>query len=132
MDFPLLLTQDRPIPSHAILALVALVLGAVQLWMTKGGNRHRLLGYVWVGLMLYVSISGFFIHTLRLFGLFSPIHLLPFVVFVSLYLAISAARRGDIARHRRVMIQLYVLALIVTGAFTFFPGRVMYKVLFGA
>ena len=132
MDFSFLLSQDRPIPSHAILALIALVLGAMQLAMRKGGTRHRALGYVWVCLMLYVSISAFFIHTIKLYGLFSPIHLLPFVVFVSLYLAIAAARRGDIKLHKTFMVLLYALALVVTGFFTLLPGRVMNQVLFGS
>ena len=45
----------------------------------------------------------------------------------SLCYAIRAARRGDIKRHRQTMV-----ALILTGFFTFWPGRVMYQVVTGA
>jgi uncharacterized membrane protein len=46
--------------------------------------------------------------------------------------AIRAARRGDIKRHRQTMVALFWMALILTGFFTFWPGRVMYQVVTGA
>jgi uncharacterized membrane protein len=33
--------------------------------------------------------------------------------------------------HRSTMIGLYVGALVIAGLFTFVPGRIMHKVLFG-
>ena len=71
-----LLSAPQPIPVHAIAALVAMVLGGLQLWGAKGTRNHRTLGYIWVGLMAIVAFSGFFIHVLKLVGPFSPIHLL--------------------------------------------------------
>ena len=50
----------------------------------------------------------------------------------SLCYAIRAARRGDIRRHRQTMVALFWMALILTGFFTFWPGRVMYQVVTGA
>lgn len=76
-----------------MIALVAIVLGGIQLLMPKGTTLHRSLGYVWVLMMLYVSISALFIHELRLIGPFSPIHILSFVVLYSLWRAISDIRR---------------------------------------
>jgi uncharacterized membrane protein len=93
---------------------------------------HRRLGYLWVALMTGVAISGLFIHELRMVGPFSPIHLLSLITLASLWVAISRARRRDIAGHRRVMLLLFWLALVLTGAFTFWPGRVMHAVVFGA
>ena len=93
---------------------------------------HRRLGYLWAALMTGVAISGLFIHELRMVGPFSPIHLLSLITLASLWVAISRARRRDIAGHRRVMLLLFWLALVLTGAFTFWPGRVMHQVLFGA
>ena len=72
----ILLSQSQPIPLHAIAAMVAIILGGIQLSMKKGGKTHKLLGRIWVGLMLIVSFSSFFIHEIKLWGLFSPIHLL--------------------------------------------------------
>ena len=121
-----------PIPLHALAALAAAELGALQLWRPKGGPMQRQLGYLWAALMAGVAISGLFIYELRMVGPFSPIHLLSFITLVSLWVAISRARRCYIAGHRRVMLLLFWLALGLAGAFTFWPGRVMHEVLFGA
>ena len=61
-----LINATMPIPLHALAAILALVIGAAQLWLAKGTARHRQLGYVWVGLMAFVAISGFFIYETRL------------------------------------------------------------------
>jgi uncharacterized membrane protein len=45
--------------------------------------------------------------------------------------AVFLARRGRIGAHRRSMIGLYLGALLVTGAFTLLPGRIMGRVVFG-
>ena len=126
-----LLAAPQPIPLHAIAALAAAAPGAFQLWRPKGTSHHRFIGYVWVALMATVAFSGLFIHVLKMFGLFSPIHLLSIFTLYSLCNAVSQARRGDIAGHRRTMILLFWLALALTGVFTFWPGRIMYQVVFG-
>jgi uncharacterized membrane protein len=46
-------------------------------------------------------------------------------------LAVFAASRGRIEAHRRAMLSIYALALIVTGLFTLWPGRIMHRVVFG-
>ena len=127
----LLLNQAPPIPLHAIAAMVATILGGIQLYMKKGGMLHKALGRLWIGLMLIVSISSFFIHEIKLWGLYSPIHLLSIWTIFSLGLAIYFVRIGNIKRHKQVMIALYVFALILTGFFTLLPGRVMHQVLVG-
>ena len=127
-----LFSAPQPIPVHAIAALVAMVLGGLQLWGPKGTRNHRTLGYIWVGLMAIVAFSGFFIHVLKLVGPFSPIHMLSLLTLASLWYAIRAARRGTIKRHRQTMVALFWMALILTGFLTFWPGRVMYQVVTGA
>jgi uncharacterized membrane protein len=126
-----LFEQASPIPDHVLAAFAAVILGAAQLWMPKGGRVHRIMGYIWVALMAIVSLSSFFIHELRLVGAFSPIHLLSIFTLWSLYMAIRAAKDRRINAHRRWMQNLYVMALLITGAFTFLPGRTMHMVLFG-
>ena len=124
-------SATSPIPSHALLAFLAVIVGGIQLWSTKGTQVHRYLGYFWVCLMLYVAISGFFISHIMTFGYFSHIHILSILTIVLLYRAVMHARKGDIKRHKLGMKLLYMLALLVTGAFTFLPGRLMHKVFFG-
>lgn len=117
---------------HALTALFAVVLGGIQLATRKGTTRHRYSGRLWVGIMALVALSSFGINEFRMLGPFSVIHLLSLLVLYSLWQSIRAVRNGDIALHRKIMVQLYVLALVLTGAFTMFPGRVFYRVFFGA
>lgn len=131
MDISILLQQESPVPSHAIMAMSAIAIGGVQFATPKGTLAHKALGYLWVGLMSGVALSALFIHRLRVWGPFSPIHLLVPLLFYSLWRAMSAIRKGEIARHKREMVSLYIYALIVTGFFTFLPGRAMHLALFG-
>ncbi len=126
-----LFNEAQPIPFHAMAAMLAIVIGAIQFSMKKGGIKHKALGYIWVSLMLFVSISSFFIHEIKLWGNYSPIHLLSIWTIFSVGLAIYFVRVGNIKRHRQVMIALYGFALILTGLFTLLPGRAMNQVVFG-
>ena len=127
----ILFAQTQPIPLHAIAAMMAIILGGIQLLMKKGGVVHKGLGWIWVSLMLIVSFSSFFIHELKLWGAYSPIHLLSLWTIFSVGLAIYFVRAGNIKRHKQVMVSLYVFALILTGFFTLLPGRVMHQLVFG-
>ena len=130
MNFSHLLIQSSPIPTHAIAAMLAVILGAWQLFSKKGNATHRYVGYIWVLLMLYVSISSFWIHTIKVFGLFSPIHLLSIFTIWTLYKSVQAARQKNITKHKKMMKLLYVLGLLITGLFTFLPNRTMHEVFF--
>lgn len=132
MSFEPLLTEPQPIPPHALAAIAGLIVGLVQFAMPKGTLPHRVLGYVWVGLMLLVAASSLFIFKLRMIGPFSPIHLLSVLMLVGLYQAVRYARQGNIKAHRSTMLQLFGFGLIVAGGFTFLPGRTMHTVLFGS
>ena len=127
----LLLGQVMPVPSHALAAIAAVVLGAAQLASAKGTARQGTLGWAWVGLMSYVAASSLFISSLSLWGAFSPIHVLSIWTLFSLVMAVYHARHGNIRQHKIWMVLLYIFALLVTGVFTLWPGRVMHGVLFG-
>ena len=128
MDAGPLLAAESPIPFHAIAALAALGLGAVVIAAPKGTTVHRAMGWAWVILMAGVAGSSFFIRT---GGDWSWIHLLSIVTLASLPLAVRAARRHRVADHRRAMLALFALALVLTGGFTLMPGRIMHAVVFG-
>jgi len=121
-----------PIPSHALVAFSVAAIGVWQLAATKGTRRHRVMGWLFVAGMAYVALSALFISDLKTWGYFSPIHLLIPVTLIGLWTSVRDARRGNIEAHKRGMISLFVLAIIVTGAFTLMPGRVMHEVVFGA
>ena len=126
-----LLSASPAIKIHAFAAMAAFGLGIVQLSRSKGDGPHRLAGYVWVGLMLAVALSSFWIHEINQWRSFSLIHLLSIWVIVFTPFAVMNARRGNISAHRRGMIGLFAGALIIAGLFTFMPGRIMHAVIFG-
>ena len=115
---------------HMVAAILAFLIGGYVMVRRKGDRLHRNLGKAWVALMAIVALTSFAIHTIRVIGPFSPIHILSVVTLVSLWVAVRAARRRDIARHLNVMRSLYVFALIGAGAFTFLPGRLMNRIAF--
>jgi uncharacterized membrane protein len=127
-----LLDASPQIQVHAFAAIAAFGLGVVQLSAAKGTLPHRTVGWVWVALMLVVCISSFFIHQIRMWGPWSPIHLLSIYVLIMVPLAVLAARRHVVERHRRHMLGLFLGALVIAGAFTFWPGRIMHAVVFGS
>ena len=116
---------------HAFAAMTAFALGLVQLVAPKGTLPHRTIGWTWVALMLIVAASSFWIHNMKLWGIWSPIHLISIFVLVMLPLAVLAAHRHDVRRHQRAMISLFAGALLIAGIFTLAPGRIMHAVVFG-
>ena len=125
-----LLTAPLAIQFHVATVLPAAVLGAVLLARPKGTPAHRLIGKVWLILMVVSAASTFFIHTIDVFMGFSPIHLLSVYVIVGSGGAIAAARRGDITAHRRQVAGLYFGGIVVAGIFTLLPDRLMNAVVF--
>jgi uncharacterized membrane protein len=119
------------ITAHALAAFVAIMVGAVQFAAPVGTRLHRVLGYVWVAMIAFVAASSFWINQFQTIGPFSAIHVLSAITLVSIWYAVRAARDGRIEAHRSTMASLFVLALLLTGAFTLLPGRTMHAVLFG-
>ena len=111
--------------------MAAFALGLVQFALPKGTTRHRVTGWLWVTLMVIVSVTAFFIHELRVWGPWSPIHLLAIFTLVMLPLAVLHARNHRVANHKRAMVSIFLGALVIAGLFTFMPGRIMHAVFFG-
>ena len=131
MTFAPLLSASPAIQLHAFAAMSAFVLGLVQLAAPKGTLPHRTLGAIWVAIMFVVAISSFFIHQLRVWGPWSPIHLLSIFTLVMLPLGVWRAHNHQVQRHRWIMISLFCGALVIAGLFTLAPGRIMHAVVFG-
>lgn len=127
-----LLESSLAIQVHTVSAIMAFVIGGLVLFRRKGDRLHRLGGRVWVVLMVLVCISSFFIHTLQVVGIWSPIHILSVTTLVALFGAIRSARLQCIVEHQRIMQMTYFGALILAGYFTFLPGRIMYRMVFAA
>jgi uncharacterized membrane protein len=131
MSLAPLLDAAPAIPLHAFAAMAAFALGIVQFAAPKGTLPHRTVGWIWVLLMVAVALSSFWIDTIRLVGPFSPIHLLSIFTLIMLPIAVWRAHQHRVTDHRRIMIMTFTGALVIAGAFTLVPGRIMHAVVFG-
>ena len=124
-----LISSAIPIPHHAIAATFAVVIGVAQLWLKKGTLRHRILGYVWAGLIVFVAFTGFFILDTSINPPFNYISKpLSVLVLLMLFWGIRLARAAKIGQHRQTMRQLFWLTMLI-GLLTIQPGRVVHQML---
>lgn len=126
-----LLHAPLAIQIHAFAAMAAFIIGLAQFALPKGTPLHKQIGWLWVGLMVFVAASSFFIHQIRMLGPWSPLHLLSLYTLGSLAYAIYAIRHGNTRGHKIAMISVFFFGLIVAGGFTFLPGRLMHAVVLG-
>ena len=126
-----LMNAAMPIPHHAVAATLAVAIGVAQLWLAKGTLRHRTLGYVWAGMIVFVTFTGFFIFETDVAPPFNYLSKpLSVLVLVMLWWGIRLARAGKGKEHRQTMIQLFWLTMLI-GLLTIQPGRIVHQMLAG-
>jgi uncharacterized membrane protein len=116
------------LPLHLTTAIAALLIGGIVLMRRKGTASHKLFGRIWVGLMLIVAISSFWLLGLGK-GSFSVIHLLSAWTLISLALAVWFIRRGNVRAHKGFMVGT-LLGLVGAGLGAMAPGRTLYLFFF--
>jgi len=126
----LLAAQPLKVQIHIGAAILAFCLGLVLFAAPKGTLPHRTLGWIWVVFMTTVAASSLFMTGLN-GNAYSWIHLLSGYVLISLPAGVIAARRHKVLVHQRAMTGMFLGAMVIAGAFTFFPGRLMWRVLMG-
>jgi uncharacterized membrane protein len=131
MSLAPLLNAPFAIQAHAFAAMTAFALGLVQFAAPKGTLPHRTVGFIWLALMLTVALSSFWIHEIRMWGDWSPIHLISIYVLITIPLVIYFARKHNVRGHARTVIGMFLGGLVIAGLFTFVPGRIMLAVAFG-
>jgi uncharacterized membrane protein len=131
MSLTALLGAAPEIQVHAFAAIAAFALGLVQFTAPKGTLPHRTVGWMWVVLMLVITASSFLIHGIRMWGPWSPIHLLSVFTPLLLIVGVLAARGHRTRAHKITMISIFTGALLLAGLFTLVPGRIMHSVVFG-
>ncbi len=112
----------------------AFVIGTYLLLNRKGTPVHRFLGKIYMGLMLFTAFVTLFMEAVvgpKFLNHFGFIHLLSLLVLYTVPTSYRAIRVGNIKLHKRKMVGLYVGALLVAGAFTLSPGRLIHTWLFG-
>ncbi len=123
-------TRDLAVILHLATVLPAVPLGAWLLLARKGTPRHRLLGKIWVVLMVVTALTALFIRQAN-DGQFSLIHIFVPMTLHGAWQAIATARRHDFAAHRKGLVGFYLGALTIPGLFAFLPNRLMGTWLFG-
>ncbi len=111
----------------------AFLIGTFLLLNRKGTPAHKVLGKIYMSLMLVTALVTLFMSAgvgPTLLGHFGFIHLFSFLVFYSVPTAYLALRAGNIKKHRG-MIGLYVGGILIAGGFTFVPGRLLHSWLIG-
>lgn len=118
---------------HLATVLPAFILGTYLMVQSKGTPAHKLLGKIFLSLMLLTSGVTLFMSAQvgpKFLGHFGLIHLLSLNVIYGVPVAYFAARNGNIQRHKAGMMGLYFFSLLVAGTFAFMPGRLLHKWLF--
>jgi uncharacterized membrane protein len=119
---------------HLATVVPAFAIGAFQLLRRKGTPSHKLLGKIYMLLML---ATGFITLAMpaevgpRFLNHFGFIHIFSFLALFGVPSAYIAARRGNIKAHRGAMLGLYLGGILIAGAFAFSPGRMLHEWLFG-
>ena len=124
------------VQAHVATVLPAFVLGTWLLLFSRKGLRwHRVLGALFLGLMVATAITALFIHRQMpespVLGM-SPTHLfVPFVLFAT-WRALDGAMKGNIKQHQRWTTGMFVGALVINGLNNVFllPG-ITREVFFG-
>jgi uncharacterized membrane protein len=121
--------RNVAIAIHVMAVIPAIPLGAYVLLTRKGDARHRLLGKIWLALMLVTAFSAIFITS---GGGYGPIHVfIPLTIF-SAWRSVATARCGNIPAHKRQLVFTYVTGLVFPGLAAFLlPGRLMNVMLLG-
>ena len=117
---------------HLIFAVLAIVIGTVQLLRTKGTQSHKLVGRFWMFAMLVAALSSFFIKggfDEPYWG-FNGIHLLSLWVMFCVPFSLYSAIKHNVNRHKRYAIGAYVGTFIAGVVAILTPDRLLYQWLF--
>lgn len=126
-----LLTAPPAVKLHVVTVVPAFVIGTWLILLSRKGRRpHRALGMLYLVLMTVTAIASLFIQEVNPGGL-SLIHLFVPLTLFGVVSGLRSARRGDVVGHRQAMIGVYIGGLLIAGALTFLPGRLMHALFLG-
>lgn len=115
---------------HIVAALCALVLGITMFARRKGTRSHKIIGKLFLALMLITATSAVFIRYIN-DGSFSWIHIFVPVTFFAAWETVHYIRKGNLKGHKRAVKGLFFGALLIPGFLSFLPGRTMWVMAFG-
>ena len=138
MNFSLLLQAPLVIQVHALSAIAAFFLGIIQFVAIKGNTQHKIVGSIWVTLMISATVTSAFIGRPigpedPFWARFSPIHLFTIITTIGIVGGLKYLLAGgpELKKHKDPFKGIYIGGIIIAGAFAFMPGRIMHAVVFG-
>lgn len=120
--------------THLITVVPCIFLGAYLLFFRKGNALHKMLGKIYMSLMMFTAIVSLFLPALvgpQFLQHFGWIHLFSLLTLYSIPTALIAVKKGQIKKHKIKMVLLYIGAIMIAGGFTLVPGRHLHEVFFG-
>jgi uncharacterized membrane protein len=131
MNWELVAREPLAIQIHLATVIPAFFLGTWLIFFSSKGSRfHRIFGSIYLLLMTITAATAMFIRSLNP-GHLSWIHLFIPLTLFGVASAIWRVRKKDVKGHRAAMLGVYFGGLIIAGALTFYPGRLMYRLFFG-
>ena len=118
---------------HLATVAPAAMLGTYLIFWAKGTATHRLLGKIYMILMLIAALASLFIPAKvdpQFIGHFGWIHMLSLLVLASVPRAYYAARKHNVVSHKFSMAGVYFGGILVAGGFTLAPGRYLNQLFF--
>ena len=113
---------------HLITASVATGLGLLSLLLAKGTPLHRLMDWLWLGLMSCAALSSFLIRQVHPSGGWSWLHGLALWTLISMTWSVVAIRQGNTGRHANFM-KGTIVGAVAAGTAAFAPGRFLAGIL---
>lgn len=118
---------------HLATVMPAFVIASYLLLRKKGTASHKVLGRVYMVLMLATATISLFMPAQlgpALGGHFGFIHLLSVLTLYAVPAAYFYIKKGNVKGHRRSMVLLYCGGFLIAGSFTVMPGRLLNSWLF--
>jgi uncharacterized membrane protein len=125
---------EKLIHYHLFLLLISFLIATYIMLTKKNTKQHKVLGALYMGLMLIAVIISFFITATigpTLFDHFGILHILSLFMLYIIPSAYMAAKNGNIKKHRNIMIGLYVGTIVIAIVFSLTPTILLNEWIFG-
>jgi uncharacterized membrane protein len=125
---------EKLIHYHLFLLPISFLIATYIMLTKKNTKQHKVLGAIYMGLMLIAVIISLFISATigpTLFNHFGVLHILSLFMLYIIPSAYIAAKNGNIKKHRNIMIGLYVGTIVIAIVFSLTPTILLNEWIFG-
>ncbi len=119
--------------THIITVVPCIFLGAYLFIKSKGNPHHKLVGKIYMTLMLVTAVISLCLPARvgpQFLNHFGFIHVFSVLTIQAIPTAIIAIKKGNVRKHKRKLVSLYIGAIVIAGSFTLAPGRFLHELFF--